>query len=261
MIGEERVNLGDWYEGAAVHAGVQARGVEAGEDGAEHRRDSEDSGSVGANAAQLDQGQAAGAIGWSRCEVSESGAAGDCAASGRAGTSQDGARHPGKSDGVLREAAGLKNAWIERHRARWPVSRSCKVLGVSASGDHEHCRRSIPLPRPGKRIGNEALLVHIRAVHTESRGEYGWPRVWKQLLIQGIRVGKERVRRLMQDHGIKARSKRNSKATPDWPHPRSLQRSQPRCSGQTRRIPRGRFRGDAGHQQRSRLCESRRPAC
>jgi transposase InsO family protein len=98
------------------------------------------------------------------------------------------------------------------------VSLSCKVLGVSTSGYHEHCRRSIAPPRPGKRIGNEALLVHIRAVHAESRGEYGWPRVWKQLLINGIRVGKERVRRLMHDHGIKARGKRKFKATTDSNH-------------------------------------------
>jgi len=96
------------------------------------------------------------------------------------------------------------------------------VLGVSTSGYHEHCRRSIAPPRPGKRIGNEALLVHIRAVHAESRGEYGWPRVWKQLLIKGIRVGKERVRRLMHDHGIKARGKRKFKATTDSNHSMSV---------------------------------------
>ena len=92
------------------------------------------------------------------------------------------------------------------------------MLGVSTSGYHEHCRRSRTPPGPGKRIGNEALLVHIRAVHAESRGEYGWPRVWKQLLIQGIRVGKDRVRRLMHDHGIKARSRRKFKATTDSNH-------------------------------------------
>jgi transposase InsO family protein len=73
-------------------------------------------------------------------------------------------------------------------------------------------------PRPGARIGNDALLVHIRAVHAESRGEYGWPRVWKQLLAQGIRVGKERVRKLMKQHGIRARGKRKFKATTDSNH-------------------------------------------
>jgi putative transposase len=96
------------------------------------------------------------------------------------------------------------------------VSLSCEVLGVSPSGFHEHRRRS---NKPHlRRIGNDALLVHIRAVHAESRSEYGWPRVWKQLLAQGIRVGKERVRKLMKQHGIKARGKRKFKATTDSNH-------------------------------------------
>jgi len=110
----------------------------------------------------------------------------------------------------------LKYAWIERHRTQWPVSLSCEVLGVSPSGYHEHRRRSNK-PHP-RRIGNDALLVHIRAVHAESRGEYGWPRVWKQLLAQGIRVGKERVRKLMKQHRIRARGKRKFKATTDSNH-------------------------------------------
>ena len=98
------------------------------------------------------------------------------------------------------------------------MSLSCEVLGVSTSGYHEHRRRALGRPRPGARIGNDALLVHIRAVHAESRGEYGWPRVWKQLLAQGIRVGKERVRKLMKQHGIRARGKRKFKATTDSNH-------------------------------------------
>ena len=33
-------------------------------------------------------------------------------------------------------------------------------------------------------------------------------RIWRQLRTQGIRVGKQRVQRLMQEHGIRARGKR-----------------------------------------------------
>ena len=39
---------------------------------------------------------------------------------------------------VLREGAGVKHAWIERNRKRWPVSVACAVLGVSPSGYHDH---------------------------------------------------------------------------------------------------------------------------
>ncbi len=109
----------------------------------------------------------------------------------------------------------MKYAWIARHRTQYPVSLSCEVMGVSASGYHDHRRRSSGPPR---RLGNDALLVHIKAAHAQSKGEYGWPRVWKQLLAQGLRVGKERVRKLMALHGIRARGKRKFKATTDSRH-------------------------------------------
>jgi len=109
----------------------------------------------------------------------------------------------------------VKYAWIERHRNHWPVSLACEVLAVSPSGYHEHRVRAA---QPRRNVSDDALLVHIRAVHAQSRGEYGWPRVWKELLANGIRVGKERVRKLMQLHGIKARGKRKFKATTDSNH-------------------------------------------
>ena len=59
-----------------------------------------------------------------------------------------------------------------------------------------------------RHLSDEALLVHISAVYAENRGAYGWPRIWRQLRAQGIRVGKLRVQRLMQKHGIQARGKR-----------------------------------------------------
>ena len=52
--------------------------------------------------------------------------------------------------------------------------------------------------RPGRPHSDEALLAHIRAIHAEVKGEYGWPRMHKELLARGIRVGKDRVRKLMQ---------------------------------------------------------------
>jgi putative transposase len=76
---------------------------------------------------------------------------------------------------------------------------------VSASGYFEHWRKkdADKPSRPGanKRISNEALLVHIKVIHAEFKEEYGWPKMWKELLARGIRVGKERVRKMMQRHG------------------------------------------------------------
>ena len=81
-------------------------------------------------------------------------------------------------------------------RKLYPVSVSCEVLEVSASGyfnwqrqpDDGHASRS-----PGRRHSDEALLAHIRAIHAEVKGEYGWPRMHKELLARGIRGGKVRL--------------------------------------------------------------------
>ena len=98
----------------------------------------------------------------------------------------------------------MKYAWIASNKANWPITLACEVLGVSTSGYFEHGRRKkFPKPsKPGahKRMSNEALLAHIRAIHAEVKGEYGWPKMWKELVARGHRVGKERVRRLMQLH-------------------------------------------------------------
>ena len=116
----------------------------------------------------------------------------------------------------------MKYAWIAKHKKVWPITLSCEVLQVSASGYFEHWRRKdTPKPsKPGlqKRISNEALLVHILAIHAEVKQEYGWPKMWKELLARGIRVGKERVRKLMKLHGIKARGKKKFVVTTDSKH-------------------------------------------
>ena len=116
----------------------------------------------------------------------------------------------------------MKYAWIAKHKTHWPVALTCEVLDVSTSGYFEHWRRKEARQpdKPGthKRLNDAALLVHIRAIHTEVKGEYGWPRMWKELLAQGLRVGKERVRQLMQRCGIQAKGKKKFVVTTDSKH-------------------------------------------
>ena len=104
-------------------------------------------------------------------------------------------------------------------RKQYPVSIACEVLEVSASGYFIwQRRREASRPGPTGRQSDEALLAHMRAIHVEVKGEYGWPRMHKELLARGIRVGKDRVRKLMQQHGIKARTKRKFVVTTDSKH-------------------------------------------
>ena len=116
----------------------------------------------------------------------------------------------------------MKYAWIASNKAHWPITLACDVLGVSASGYFEHGRRR-SLDKPSKlgtfkRMSDEALLTHIRAIHAEVKAEYGWPKVSKELVARCQRVGKERERRLIKNHGIRARSKRNFVVTTDSKH-------------------------------------------
>ncbi len=86
-----------------------------------------------------------------------------------------------------------------------------------AKANHGHfVRRTVDVQQ--RCLSAEALLVHIKAIHAETRDGYGWPRTWKELQARGIRVGKGRVQKLMQLHGIRAKGKRRWKVTTDSKH-------------------------------------------
>jgi transposase InsO family protein len=115
----------------------------------------------------------------------------------------------------------VKYAFIERHIKVWPVCLQCSVVGVSVNGFRQYLRRKRKSDAPfggGKRVNAMALLAHIRSIHGETRGAYGWPRMWRELRARGIQVGKERVRKMMKENAIRARSKRKFKATTDSNH-------------------------------------------
>ena len=74
----------------------------------------------------------------------------------------------------------MKYAFIRRHRQVWPITVQCRVLEVSVSGYHGH------VPRQASEVSrhhpsDEALLVHIRAIHARTRRACGRPRLWLEL--------------------------------------------------------------------------------
>lgn len=114
----------------------------------------------------------------------------------------------------------MRYAFIEHHRHVWPVVVQCRVLRVSACGFRAwRKRRSEPQPAGRrKRVGDLALLTHIRAEFAASGQTYGWPRMARQLRAQGLPVGKERVRKTMKANGIRVRARRRFKQTTDSNH-------------------------------------------
>jgi len=103
--------------------------------------------------------------------------------------------------------------FVDEHRDIWPVRVMCRVLGVSASGYYAWQTRG-ESPRAK---ANRALLGTIRAIHAESGGAYGAPRVHAVLRSHGRRVGRrggianrpvdgspdERIARLMRGAGLR----------------------------------------------------------
>ena len=95
----------------------------------------------------------------------------------------------------------------------------CRELGVSRSGWYSSRKRVRPTPRE---IRDAELLSKIREIHTRSRETYGSPRVHAQLAREGIKVGKDRVARLMKADGLQARVRPRFTVTTDSQHQRPV---------------------------------------
>ena len=108
---------------------------------------------------------------------------------------QDGAGHPKKSRGLVREGERIDPqrgyAFMKANRAAFPLAAMCRVLGLSTSGYYGWLRR-----RPSARSRrDEALKFRIMEIRTGSRETYGRPRIHAALKAEGERVSRKRVAR------------------------------------------------------------------
>ena len=106
---------------------------------------------------------------------------------------------------------------IERCRGTYPVNMMCRLLKVSASGYYDwRCR-----PPSELTLDNQRLVKRINALHEDSDGVHGSPRIWEDLRYEGETCSLNRVARLMKEHDIQgipaARKwrKRKSEQRPD----------------------------------------------
>ena len=73
----------------------------------------------------------------------------------------------------LHEGIAMRDAFIERHRRKWPIAIPCDVLRVSRSGFYSW-RKRLPSVTATRRT---ALTQEVREVHQLSRETYGSVRV------------------------------------------------------------------------------------
>lgn len=91
----------------------------------------------------------------------------------------------------------------------YPISTMCRVLEVSRSGYYAWLSRE---PSPRARA-NAVLLETIQAVHKESDGTYGSPRMHADLPDHGVQASLNRVARIMRVAGLQGVSRRRGVRT------------------------------------------------
>ena len=100
--------------------------------------------------------------------------------------------------------------FIAAKKAEHPIAMMCRVLEVSRSGFHAWVKRP-PSPRA---IEDARLTDRIGELHARSRGVYGSPRIWLDLVLDdGERIARKRVERLMRQGGISGLIEKKFKAT------------------------------------------------
>jgi putative transposase len=97
----------------------------------------------------------------------------------------------------------MKYRFIEKQRKQYSISRLCLMLGIKRSSFYAWKKR-----KPSQREqNNQALIEHIRRIHTKYRKTYGSPRIYAQLRKQGFSCSKKRVARLMRQDGLQGQRK------------------------------------------------------
>jgi putative transposase len=90
----------------------------------------------------------------------------------------------------------------------------CELFGVSRSGFYAWKGR----PEARRTRDDAELVVEIKAASKVGRGNYGSPRIHRELRANGRCIGRKRVERLMRQEGIVARKKRRFRRTTDSNH-------------------------------------------
>ena len=98
---------------------------------------------------------------------------------------------------------------MKANQAAHGIATMCRVLGVSPSGYYAWRSRG-PSARARR---DEGLREAIRAIHEDSHGTYGVPRMHAELAAQGCRVSRKRIARLMREAGLAGVSRRRGTRT------------------------------------------------
>ncbi len=90
-------------------------------------------------------------------------------------------------------------SFIDAYRDQFGVEPICRTLQVAPS-TYYACKARPPSARA---VADEGLKVEVARVYKQNFEVYGAEKIWRQLAREGIRVGRDRVARLMRALGIR----------------------------------------------------------
>ncbi len=109
----------------------------------------------------------------------------------------------------------LKYAFVQNELHDYPLTLACETLSVCVSGYHAWKDRA-PASRA---IEQQRLLFLIKTIHNGSGGLYGAPRIYAVPKAEhGYEGSLNRIKSLMRNHSIRAKTRRKFKATTDSNH-------------------------------------------
>jgi transposase InsO family protein len=99
--------------------------------------------------------------------------------------------------------------YVEERRDAFGVEPICHAIGVPVST--HYARRS---RKPSRReLADRELLVEIEAARSGRRRVYGARKTWKELRRREIDVGRDRIARVMREHGLVGKLRGSKKRT------------------------------------------------
>ncbi|MCP4746792.1 MAG: IS3 family transposase [Desulfobacteraceae bacterium] len=98
----------------------------------------------------------------------------------------------------------------------FPVTVLCAVMQVSRSGFYDYMAR---YKYDNVHHSSETTIKNrIKDIFNDSRGSYGSRRIFRQLQREGYQIGRYKVRRMMRQMELKAKTPKRFKRTTDSRH-------------------------------------------
>jgi len=112
----------------------------------------------------------------------------------------------------------MRYQFIDGEGKNYPLNLLCRVLEVSRSGFYDWRGR----PKGKRKPEDEQIVEQIKVFHCGSRCSYGSPGIHQDFKAKGIKVGENRIARLMRQEGVVGKCKRRFRNTTQSKHHRPV---------------------------------------